>query len=170
MRVPFTPNPYQPVVLLVFLILDLLMGIRCYPTVVLIWIFMLTVDDYLFPLWLLAILISYFVKYSFIYFAHLKIICVSFLLMSCKSSLQNLDTSPVLKILQIVFLLWFAFSFCFFSIRVTLVKSIILISDIQHYNLIHVCSFASLPPKVYFPSVSIYFTPFTNFTLPLMLW
>uniref|UniRef100_A0A9L0JNH0 Uncharacterized protein n=1 Tax=Equus asinus TaxID=9793 RepID=A0A9L0JNH0_EQUAS len=71
-RFPFSPHPLQHILFLVLLIIVILMGVRRYLIVILIYVSLITNDvEHLF-MFLLAILASSLEKYLFISFAHLK--------------------------------------------------------------------------------------------------
>lgn len=132
-----------------------------------------TVDNDLFLLWLLAILASCFVKYSFSYFAYLKIWLYVFLLMNSKSALHNLNTSPFLKILQIGFLLACLFIFLKKIIEVYWLRTFY---TFQMYNIIIwylSVLFCAHHQKSNFHSLTYepeYMIPFSHFALLLILF
>ena len=105
MNVPVSPGPCQHV-LLVFLIIVILVVMKRYAIMVVIYISPMT--NYVEQLFmcLLAICISPLEKCLFVYFGHFKIGLFVFLLLNYKSSLYILDAGPLNKCFENIF------SFC----------------------------------------------------------
>ena len=87
--VPFSPYPHQHLLSLVFLIIDVLTGMRWYLRVFLMCISEMLSDICHHFMYLLALHLSCLEKCLFRFFAHLKIGLFVFLLLSCMSSLYT---------------------------------------------------------------------------------